>query len=142
MGLSPPPFDPGKCKLACRDGGPRPTLRLFRKDTLTPLLDGFVMKYPPINPSQTERFVGREGRDGLTCLNKIREIAFNVTGILENSETITYSNEHGYIVRYDVIQDVEYNGVNYTANAKVVITTVDCSEIEMQYNPIFEFPNS
>lgn len=101
-----------------------------------------TMKYPPNSPSQTERFVDREERDGLTCLNKIREIASNVTGIVETSETITFSNEHGYIVRYDVNQNIEYNGVNYTSNAKVVITTANCIEIEMQYNPIFELPNS
>jgi hypothetical protein len=67
------------------------------------------MDFPPVDVSVVEKRITVDEFDGLNLSAKMREIALSMGTLVENSETITWDQKFGYILRFDVMDFVEVN---------------------------------
>lgn len=96
------------------------------------------MRFPPVTMDQSERALDKAEVATLPCTDQIRRNASNHSGINLDSERVSYSDEFGYIYRYDVATLVPESDGKYVDQSKWIVWTADCRTWRLLEYSMFE----
>ena len=109
-----------------------------------------MSKSPGPHIRQTERSLSKEEIDNYTLIHIARDLASHMEGIVMSSEVITWDIEFGFIVRYNIVNNVEHDGKFhsedsmkgkiYTVKSIVVFYSDESGNCTVEYHPQIDLP--
>lgn len=89
------------------------------------------MRSPLPQIDQDEQILSREEISGLPCTDRVRNTLGSYSGLVTDSETVSRSDEFGYIYRYDIVYPADGEKGEVDLRSKLVLWTKDCETFEL-----------
>ena len=104
-----------------------------------------TMRFPPSSIEQTERMLGADEASASPCTAMARKIVEQrgPGWIIDmSSESVSHSDEFGFIYRYRVTQNIDENGRSFSVDSIHVLWSKDCKSFMIATYPTYKLPGS
>ena len=100
------------------------------------------MQSPPTKVGEQERVLNSDEVAALRCTCTARRIVSDRDGIDMDSESVSYSDEFGYVYRYDIVRSLDDGrGGIHKSHTVLLMWTQDCETFHLASHPTYQLPN-